>query len=374
MIRILFFVDTTLASGGAERVLRNLVNNMDQSQFDITVQTVWPEDARKYLVPGIRYRSVYGAKHRMNRLLFRLETQLGLLYRRHLADDYDIEVAYLECGPTKILASSTNPKAKKLAWVHCDLMRMTDDPEAFVRKSKKWYKKFDKVICVSESVQETYQSLFGTGMDTLVLYNTVDDAEILQKARDSSVQLPEQPRCTIATIGRMYRQKGYDRLVDAAHRLAKDGYVFDLWILGEGPEWDALAQQVAEYGLEDTVHFLGFQKNPYPFMKAADIIVCSSYYEGFSTVVTESLILGRPVVTTPCSGMRELLGSSEYGIITEDSTDGIYEGLKKMLDDPALRERYAEAAAVRGRAFSKEKLVGETEAFFRGLLNERGIS
>ena len=77
-----------------------------------------------------------------------------------------------------------------------------------------------------------------------------------------------------------------------------------------------------------------------------------------------------PVVTTPCSGMEELLGDSEYGIITEDSAEGIYEGLKKMLEDPALRDHYAEAAAVRGKVFSKEKLVGETEAFFRDLLKK----
>ena len=59
MIKILFFIDTTLASGGAEKVLRELVNNMDQSKFDITVHTLWPEDAAQYLVPGIRYRSVF---------------------------------------------------------------------------------------------------------------------------------------------------------------------------------------------------------------------------------------------------------------------------------------------------------------------------
>ena len=105
-------------------------------------------------------------------------------------------------------------------------------------------------------------------------------------------------------------------------------------------------------------------------MAAADVIACPSRYEGFSTVVTESLILGKPVVTTPCSGMRELLGESEYGIITEDSTEGLYEGLKKMLDDPERRKQYAEAAAIRGQAFSKEKLVAETEAFFQDLLNE----
>ena len=370
MIKILFFIDTTLASGGAEKVLRNLVNNMDQSRFDITVQTVWPEDAQKYLVPGIRYRSVYPVKNRVNKMLFRLETQLGLMYRRHLADDYDIEIAYLEFGPTKILSKSTNSGAKKLAWVHCDMMRMTDDPEGFARKAKKWYERFDKVVCVSETVLDSYRILFGDMPPSQILYNTVDDVQIREKANVLNAPIPHKDRAAIAVVGRMYPVKGYDRLLDALYRLIREGREADLWIIGDGPDRAALEKQAKDLGIDGYVRFLGFQKNPYPLMMAADIIACSSYYEGFSTVVTESLILGRPVVTTPCSGMRELLGDSEYGIITENSTEGIYEGLKKMLDDPELRKHYAEAAAIRGQAFSKEKLVGETEAFFRDLLNE----
>ena len=351
-------------------MLRNLVNNMDQSRFAITVQTVWPEEAEKYLVPGIRYRSVYSVRNRINEILFRLESHLGLMYRRHLADDYDIEIAYLECGPTKILASSTNPKAKKLAWVHCDLIRMIDDPEAFVRKAGKWYQKFDKVICVSETVQDSYRGLFGDTPPSQILYNTVDDVQIRERANVYDSAIPRRDGATITVVGRMYPVKGYDRLLDALQRLIREGCAVNLWIIGDGPDWAALEKQARDLEIDGNVHFLGFQKNPYPYMKAADIIVCSSYYEGFSTVVTESLILGKPVVTTPCSGMRELLGDSEYGIITEDSTEGIYEGLKMMLDNPALRAQYARAAAVRGKEFSKEKLVAETEAFFLDLLNE----
>ena len=95
MIKILFFIDTTLASGGAEKVLRELVNNMDQSKFDITVCTLWKEEAEKYLAPGVRYRYLFAKRSKLNKYLFRLESALGLTYRLHMAGDYDIEVAYL---------------------------------------------------------------------------------------------------------------------------------------------------------------------------------------------------------------------------------------------------------------------------------------
>ena len=116
------------------------------------------------------------------------------------------------------------------------------------------------------------------------------------------------------------------------------------------------------------MQLLGFQENPYPYIKAADLVVCSSRYEGLSTVITEALILGKPVVTSNCTGMRELLGESQFGLITEDSVQGIYLGMKQMLDDPALHAQYAAAAAERGKDFSKAQIVAQTEAFFKNIL------
>ena len=111
MIKILFFIEE-LRGGGAEKVLCNLVNAMDQSKFEITVQTLWKADAEKYLRPGIRYRYCYDTRSKVNSWRSRGEIALGLCYRLHIKDDYDIEIAYLECGATKIMAASTNSRAK----------------------------------------------------------------------------------------------------------------------------------------------------------------------------------------------------------------------------------------------------------------------
>ena len=75
----------------------------------------------------------------------------------------------------------------------------------------------------------------------------------------------------------------------------------------------------------------GFRDNPYCLMGTADLLVCSSVFEGFSTFITEGLILGKPIVTTDVSGMRELLGDSEYGLITANDDEAFYEGVKRML-------------------------------------------
>lgn len=159
-------------------------------------------------------------------------------------------------------------------------------------------------------------------------------------------------------------QKGFDRLLDACSLLKSVHPNFHLQILGEGPERASLEAQITSLGLEHHVSLLGFRDNPYPYIKSADCIVCASRYEGFSTVITESLILGKPVVTTPCSGMDELLGNSEFGLITEDSVNGIYRGMKALLENSELRSHYAQAAASRGKQFSKEATVSQTQQFF----------
>lgn len=364
MIKILFFIET-LSGGGAEKVLRTLVNNMDQSRFDITVMTLWPEPAETCLAPGIQYESLYSEKNRINHLRYRVEAALNLAYPLHITGDYDIEVAYLECGPTKVMAGSNNRKALKLAWVHCDLKKKVENPAGFVRQCMPWYQKFDKVVCVSENVRQSFEELFGEEPETAVVYNVVDDQEIFGKAEIENI---EKKKYTVVSAGRLCEQKGYDRLLAAHNRLVKEGYDYDLWILGEGTDRKILESYITDNKLNDSVRLMGFCENPYPYFAAADLLVCSSRYEGLSTFVSEGLILGKAVVTTDCTGMRELLGDSEYGLITENSEAGIYQGLKKMLDDPELLKKYEVLARERGKAFRKDRLVKQTEDFFEEAL------
>ena len=364
MIKILFFIDE-ITGGGAEKVLRTLVNNMHQSKFEITVQTMNPADPKEYLVPGIRYKAINRCKTPLGRKLFhywiRLCAEMKWLYPLYIKDDYDIEAAYLECGPTKIMAGSTGRKARKLAWVHCDLAKKEGMAEQ-TEKLKRYYRAYDKVVCVSRNVRDSFVEMFGPEPEPVVLYNVNDETDILHKAE--AMDVPRTDGTELVALGRLTRQKGFDRLIDACAALKGDGYRFRLRILGEGPERKNLEKQIRDCGLGGYVELAGFVGNPYPYLKAADLVVCSSRYEGFSTAATEALILGKPIVTTPCTGMDELLGDSEYGLITEDSTEGLYRGVKKLLADSRLREHYARAAIVRGRAFSREKLVDETEKFF----------
>ena len=295
---------------------------------------------------------------------------MGLTYPLHIKGDYDIEVAYLECGATKIMAASTNKQAKKAAWVHCDLELKSEDPAAFSRKAAKWYRSFDRVVCVSQNVKDSFDRMFGASEKSLVLYNTIDDAEIRNQANMTLPEMPPKRKTTVVTVGRLTHQKGYDRLLIIHKLLVHMGFDYDLWILGEGEDREKLEGYIMENQLSDSVKLFGYCANPYPYIRDADLLVCSSRYEGFSTFVTEGIILGKPVVTTDCTGMREMLGDSKYGLIVDNTEDALLAGMRKMLNDRALCQKYAECAAKRGLDFSARKLTEQTEQFFINLFQE----
>lgn len=366
MINLLFFIEK-LSGGGAEKVLRNLVNNMDQSKFNITVQTIDQEDPGEYLVPGIHYKAVNKCRTTFGKKLFsywfRLCAELKLAYPLFVKGDYDIEIAYLETVATKIIAQSTNHKAVKLAWVHCDLSKK-EGMVAAADKLRKQYQLYDKIICVSQDAQIGFRKLFGNAFDTLVLDNVIDEEEILKKAEETVEwdNIPDRKR--LLAVGRLTHQKNFSHLLDTCAKLRDAGYQFQLAILGEGPEREKLEYQIQELHLEEMVELKGFCTNPYPYISKADVVVCSSLYEGISTVVQEALILGRPVVTTPCTGMIELLGDSTYGLIAEDTSNGLYQSLSVMLNSKAMLEEYTKKAKKRGTYFLKKRVVGETETLF----------
>lgn len=364
MIKILFFIDKFAYNGsigGAEKVLITLVNHMDPSKFDITVQTLFPDEYANLLNPNIKYKYCYPQKTSLAYSIFRVEAQLGLVYALHIKDSYDIEVAYLESETTKVMSASTNKQAKKIAWVHCDFAVAVKDKDAFIKKAAKQYKKFDKIVCVSEKCRESFVAMFGNDPEVVVVHNVIDDTEILEKANEQLPNNVEKSTFTLCSVGNFTSPKNYIRLLKTAYLLHEDGYIFDLWIVGDGQQRNMIESFIREHQMESYVTLFGFQKNPYPYMKAADLLVCSSDYEGFSTFVSEGLILGKTILTTDCSGMHELLDHYNNGYITENNDEAFYKGIKRLLD--VFPETIGNNVE-----FSTKQLTKANEDFFYGLM------
>ena len=370
-IKILFLINT-LTGGGAEKVLVDLVNNLNQDKFEITVQTVVDRGVHKiHLSQDIHYKSINNIKNPFLCKIWLYLTSFvlpsNLVYYFFIKSNYDYEVAFLEGVPTKLIAASTNNETKKIAWVHTDMSENYGHEKVFrdVNVHKLCYNRFDTIFCVSESVKEGFKKLFGQFRNLEVLYNPIDNKSILTKSKEIVNDLFIPGCVKLITVGRLCEQKGFDRLLSACNKLVIEKHNFVLWILGEGELQEVLENYVAKYNLEKNVFFLGFKENPYKYINAADFFICSSIIEGFSTVVTESVIIGTPVLTTDCPGMKEILGDSLYGLIVPNSTDGIYVGIKTLLTDNSIYLKYQNAVKRRMDYFQLSQRMKEIEIKFQ---------
>lgn len=361
----------TLAHGGAEKVLVNLVNHMDKSKYDITVQTLFNVGVnRQFLNKDICYKYCMKKQFRGNSQILKLFSP-EFLFKHFVKEKYDIIVSYLE-GPTARIVSSCNDKDTKLvSWIHC---RISNKNEAMVGfrnfgEAKKCYNKFDYTACVSKMTMDYFTSTFDFKKPIGVIYNTIETEKIIEKSNEIIDDVTfDSDYVNICSVGKLTQVKGFDRLAHIHKKLLENGIKNRVYILGIGEEENDLKKYISENNIEDTFILLGYRTNPYKYVKNCDLYVCSSHSEGFSTSVTESLIVGTPVVTTLCSGMQEMLGyNNEYGIVTENNEDALYEGVKKMITEKGLLEHYAKQAKISGERFSTEKTTKVVEDMLLGL-------
>lgn len=364
MKKILFFIPN-LSHGGAEKVLVNLVNNMDRSNFDITVQVLFAGGVNEqFLKRDIKYRYCFKKTFKGNSQILKLFSPQSL-YKKFIKEKYDIVVSYLE-GPTARIVSGCPDKDTKLvSWIHC---KMDTEKNASVgfrnfREAKECYSKFDNTICVSKLVKDYFTKTFSFNKPIEVLYNTIETDVILKKSFENVDDITfDESVFNLCSVGRITKVKGFKRLASIHKKLLDNGIKNKVYILGLGEEQHIIEKYLLKNNLLNSFIFLGYKTNPYKYVRKCDLYVCSSYSEGFSTSVTESLIIGTPVVTTLCSGMQEMLGeNNQYGIVTENNEDALYEGIKKILTTDGLLAIYAEKAKERGKFFSTENTTKAVE-------------
>ncbi|MCR5636947.1 MAG: glycosyltransferase [Clostridiales bacterium] len=374
MIKVLFLIPT-LAHGGAEKVLVNLANNINKQEFDVTVQTLFDVGENKqFLSPDVRYIPGYKKLIKGNSKIMKLFSP-RVLYKYFIKDSYDIIVSYLE-GPTaRIVSGCTDNNTKLVSWIHCTYKDIKDAAASFrsVKEMLFCYDRFDITACVSNSVKESFVKTLNFDKPITTIYNTIETDLITQKSNDPVVDIKFDKDCfNICSVGKIIPVKAFDRLARIHRRLLDEGIKNHVYIFGVGSGKAELESLIDSLRIKDTFTLAGYRDNPYKYVKACDLSVCSSLSEGLSTAVTEALIVGTPVVTTLCSGMKELLGeNNEYGIVTDNNEEALYNGIKQILTADGMLEHYGKKALERAPYFSTENTVRSACEMFKALINKR---
>lgn len=369
MKKILFLIHD-LGYGGAEKVLVNLANYLDKTKYDVTVQTLFDIGHNKqYLNDDVTYIGGLKKMFPGNVTLMNLFSPKALC-KLVVKENYDIVISFLE-GPSARIVSAY--KGKKVAWIHTDFFNKELAASGFRNfdEAKKCYSEFDRVIAVSNVVKTDFDKSFGFNDFAQVLYNVNDSNRIKLLAEDPQSYIEKSDSYfNIVSVGKLDNStKGFDNLIRVHKRLIDNGINNKLFIVGEGADRAVLESLINELGVSKSCTLIGFDDNPYKYVSKADLFVCSSHREGFSTAVTEALILGIPVVSTNVSGAVELLGEqNQYGIVTTDDVDDLFNSVYSLLSNTDLLSKYRDCAAVRGNDFSAEETTIAVEKMFEDVL------
>lgn len=371
MIKILFLIHD-LGHGGAEKVLVNLVNHLDKTIFSVSVIALFGGGVNEqFLDADIRFKVVFPKNFRGNVHIMKLFTP-EQLHKYCVKDIYDIEVSYLEGPSARIVSGCQNPNTKLVSWIHVEQHSAKKAAHSFrsVNEASDCYNRFHETICVSDYVRKDFCEIFELKNPCSVLFNTVESEKILRLSTESVSQIvrSNEQEVLMIAVGSLKPSKGFTRLLRIINEFKKKKYHIKLYILGEGPERGRIEKYIKDNNLRKQVVLLGYQINPYKYVAKCDLFVCASYAEGFSTAVTEALIVGTPVCTVDVSGMKELLGdNNEYGIVTENDEYALYRGIKSLLDNTDRLSYYANQAKLRGCEFNTDNTVKAVEQMLKRL-------
>lgn len=369
------FINYSLHSGGIEKSLVTVLSLFDYQSYDVDLQLFANDGMFLNRVPSSvnLLPPLFPAEYKLNirqafpalirkghpltatcRLMVSFAGLKGTMgdrlvrmwnVERHFIrspkKEYDTVIAFMEGQP--IYYAVTKVKSKnKIGFIHGDykamgLCRIFD--YGFVRQ-------LNALCTVSESCKTALDSTFPEFKDKFhVIYNIISSTFMRNMANEPADFEDDFTGTRILTIARLSHQKGLDIALPAIAALKKQGLKFKWYIIGVGPEEENLKATIDEFGIGDCVKFMGERSNPYPYLKACDIYLQPSRFEGKSIAVDEAMVMCRPILLTDFSTAADQITSDENGLIVPMTSDGVTGGLRELLQSSELRAHFSDALA-----------------------------
>ncbi len=366
----ILFVIHSLEEGGAERVLINLLKRFDYKRYEVDLCVVekrgiyFGELPHQVKVVSLFNSELISKLFRVLHIRFNINYFYKWLANKKITNSYDVGISFLDSSFTDILFFLDQKIKRKISWVHSSYQTYSNFSRFYSGKYKQRvirdrYSRLDSIVFVSEDSKKEFEAIFGRFPSMEVIYNMIDAQGIVEKSNEPINESFDTSITNIVALGVLLPVKGYDKLIAATKLLKDDKLKFKIRILGNGYLENELKKQIAALGVEDVVELIGFHYNPFPYLKQSQIFVMTSVSEGLPTALCEAMILGLPAVVTDCSGCRELVDYGEYGIMTTQSVEGIYSGLKELIVSEEKRNYYCVKSLKRAATFDDSKILQE---------------
>lgn len=282
--------------------------------------------------------------------------------KRFAGQKYDAAIVSLQGLSAEFCCTKVNAR-RRIQWIRNDLAECDPDGKAD-RNIRKWKDCIDFYACVAGTSKESFDRIFPdmAGKSRLV-YNVIDADQMRRSAEDApDPYISFGPGLRVVTVCRLAdKAKGLFRMLRIHKRLVAEGFSHKWFLVGDGPDKEAVEEAVVREGLSESFFLLGRQSNPFPYYKFADVSATLSYYEGLCGTVNEAKIMGKPVIATEFSGIHEQIVSGVGGLIVANEEEAIYAGMKRILSDESLREKLSNTALAKEIADDQWKLQLLTE-------------
>jgi len=335
----LMFVLPSMRGGGSERVISILLKHLRREKYDLSLVLLQKEG--KYLSDIPKDITLYDLKSKKVRYsIFKLVS---------LIKQKNPDMVFSTLGHMNLMLSILRPwLPKKIKFIARESNTVSiknkyvQYPRLFNFLYKKFYNNFDLIICQSNFMKmDLIKNYFIDENKIEVINNPVEINKINTLAYGDKPDFMNG-KINFLSVGRLNHQKGYDLLLKAISEIKNIDFL--LTILGEGHEKKNLLYLVEKYNIQDKVKFIGFQKNPYLYMKHADLFILSSRYEGFPNVVLEANTCGTPVVAFDCpGGTKEIIQNGLNGYLctcknVHELADVIIKSLDYNFDKNAIKK------------------------------------
>ena len=309
----------------------------------ITIFTIYAKgEFEKELSNKVTLKSLYKYRYDEMSKLKRMLLPISIFFRKRgiykkIKNNYDTEVAFLE-GPITNIFGTKNPRTKKIAWIHNDISLVFGSGfKAKIKKllNKNVYKKYSDLVFVSNDNLKKFEDTYDMDNKKHVVYNYINPASVIAKASLESVDYINSDidgQVNFVSVCRIVEQKAIERLIDVHLKLISDGVKYKIYVVGDGPLKESMEDRIIQNNIADSFVLLGAKDNPYPYIKCADVFCLFSYYEGYPMVLEEAKILSKYIAITDTSA-REVLRNYDNKFIVENSEDGIYKGIKEIVEN-----------------------------------------
>ncbi|ASZ16751.1 glycosyltransferase [Bacillus paranthracis] len=363
-----------MAIGGVERSLIGLLNTIDYSKYDVDLMLFKHEGEFLFLLPKLpnllkevkQYTTfrksikqilqegqiTIGMARTLGKILgdvhgryvksaevgyfvIQYGWRITLPFIPKLEEEYDVAISFL--WPHYFVGDKVRAK-RKIGWIHTDYSNINLN----ANMEYKMWSKMDNIVAVSEGCRDSFLSILpNVNKNVEIIENILSPEFVREQAHREDVmkELQMKPgKIKLVTVGRLSYAKGIDVAMHALRKLLDEGYDMEWYVVGYGALEAELRKLLAELNLEKHFFLLGKKTNPYPYIKACDIYVQPSRYEGKAVTVREAQIIGKPVLITNFSTAKSQVQDGIDGLITEMGINGIVNGIKRLIEDKELRE------------------------------------